>query len=302
MLYFLSIIPILFIFPTLIYGSICEEKLTQTNRIRPIFFAMEKAGIKSYVMGVLHQTVSGENLPADIYTALQQTQSLVREVDPEEPFPMDLIFSVDTPLATLLSVPAQERLRELFPHLPPLVLPVMPYMQYIELTLGKAIKQELPEGLGSSATARPAATIEGELSAFAINHGKKISFLEGQRNVISRFVDAISPALLEWTLLHLNTNELVQAFFQQRAAFLAGNLEEHADLYFQAHVATQTTDLYEKLIVERNHHWVEKIMEMHTQGPIFLLVGVGHLGGEESLLKLLTGQGFKITKLVATGH
>ncbi len=57
-------------------------------------------------------------------------------------------------------------------------------------------------------------------------------------------------------------------------------------------------DIYSSLLVERNKAWLPKLIEMLGDAETELvLVGVGHLAGEDSVLALLKGAGYKIEQL-----
>jgi uncharacterized protein len=56
--------------------------------------------------------------------------------------------------------------------------------------------------------------------------------------------------------------------------------------------------LYQDLFVHRNKNWLPKIEQfLSTKKSVFILVGVGHLVGENSVLHLLYKSGYKIEKL-----
>ena len=57
-------------------------------------------------------------------------------------------------------------------------------------------------------------------------------------------------------------------------------------------------DLYNTLLVERNMQWLPKI-ERHIQDSPkeLVLIGVGHLVGEEGIIQYLRRQGYRINKL-----
>lgn len=63
-------------------------------------------------------------------------------------------------------------------------------------------------------------------------------------------------------------------------------------------MATSSPQMYENLIVERNNNWMPKIMERLSDKPTeFVLVGVAHLAGKDSVLAKLEAQGYQIEKV-----
>lgn len=67
---------------------------------------------------------------------------------------------------------------------------------------------------------------------------------------------------------------------------------------FVAPMLTETPDLYENLLVNRNNNWMPKIEAMlDTDETEFVLVGVAHLVGEHGLIKMLQSKGYEIVQL-----
>jgi len=54
-------------------------------------------------------------------------------------------------------------------------------------------------------------------------------------------------------------------------------------------------DIYEQLLVERNHQWLPLLeQELDDEGQELVLVGAAHLVGEDGLLQLLAAKGYQI--------
>lgn len=53
----------------------------------------------------------------------------------------------------------------------------------------------------------------------------------------------------------------------------------------------------EELLSNRNKNWIPKIEKMIADKRVFIAVGAGHLGGEQSVLELLRKQGYTVTPL-----
>lgn len=73
----------------------------------------------------------------------------------------------------------------------------------------------------------------------------------------------------------------------------------HGDLagleeMFVTDMKTETPDLYDALLLNRNANWVGQIQEMlKGKGVIFIAVGAGHLIGPDSVLAMLKAKGIK---------
>ncbi len=69
---------------------------------------------------------------------------------------------------------------------------------------------------------------------------------------------------------------------------------------FVAPMLTETPDLYESVLVDRNNNWMPKIEAMFdTVETEFVLVGVAHLVGEHGLISMLQSKGYEIVQLGA---
>lgn len=83
------------------------------------------------------------------------------------------------------------------------------------------------------------------------------------------------------------STELDQMVEQWSHGDLAG-LEQ----MFVTDMKTETPDLYDALLLNRNANWVEKIQGMlKGKGTIFIAVGAGHLIGPDSVLAMLKTKG-----------
>jgi len=50
-------------------------------------------------------------------------------------------------------------------------------------------------------------------------------------------------------------------------------------------------------VISRNQHWMIKLNPLLKEHDNFIVVGVGHLTGEQGLINQLNKQGFKVTEL-----
>ncbi len=133
----------------------------------------------------------------------------------------------------------------------------------------------------------------------AVAENKEIVALETLEYQISLF-DALSAEeqeeLLLETLLELDTLET--SFNNLITAWSNGDLEEFAAL-FLANFAPYP-DLEEKLLTQRNHNWLPTIESLLQQKKDYLvIVGAGHLVGEEGLIQLLENRGYLIEQVAA---
>ncbi len=99
-------------------------------------------------------------------------------------------------------------------------------------------------------------------------------------------------ASLEETLRQIDEDPL--AYKKLVAAWMAGDLAA-LDREAIEPVRTLTPGLYQVLIRHRNERWVNRLRQrMFGKGTTVVIVGVGHLIGQDGLPAMLRAQGFKV--------
>jgi uncharacterized protein YbaP (TraB family) len=99
-------------------------------------------------------------------------------------------------------------------------------------------------------------------------------------------VDLIHTPNLEDTLKK-RTEELIQAYLNQSDKKLHKLIMESDD----------NEEFMKKFINERNHNMTKKILSFLPNGGTFIVVGAGHLAGDEGLVNLLKTNGYTLTPL-----
>ena len=73
--------------------------------------------------------------------------------------------------------------------------------------------------------------------------------------------------------------------------------EKKIDEYVSKHLRTDYPTIYKVVIADRNRRWLEIIEELiRTDQKIMIIVGSGHLVGEDGLVKLLVHKGYDFKK------
>lgn len=126
---------------------------------------------------------------------------------------------------------------------------------------------------------------------------KPVLHLESVAFQVSRFDEMpakdqdafLSEALKEWDLIETEFNGLLRLWSAGEADALAQKLYEG----FQAY-----PKVYETLLTERNRNWLPRIASfLSEEKPYFVVVGAGHMVGEEGLIKLLRDKGYRVEQL-----
>ena len=135
----------------------------------------------------------------------------------------------------------------------------------------------------------------------AVRQGKPVYGLESAQEQISIFDDIPMNdqiALLESTLqMHKQTEayieSLVQAYLQRDLTaimtLMADFVPDQGKSAFDAFM--------ERLLPHRNGLMAERMLPRLKEGNAFIAVGAGHLGGEQGLLHLLEGKGYRLTAI-----
>lgn len=143
----------------------------------------------------------------------------------------------------------------------------------------------------------PSLGVEMHLAKMAEAAEKTIVGLETARYQLGLFV-SLTPEeqrdLLMHTLSQLSTIEV--ELEKIRTAWVTGDLES-----LQATLNRSFEEfprIYEALVTKRNQNWVADIEGFLQQGKTcIVVVGVGHMPGDEGLIELLKAKGYKIEQV-----
>ncbi len=135
----------------------------------------------------------------------------------------------------------------------------------------------------------------------AVQQGKTIHGLESSAEQLSVFADLPMSVQIGLIRETLDNEPLIDEIYQSLVeAYLARDLRAMQKLSDQAIGATDapTQRLLEtRLVTDRNHLMVERMLPYLHQGSAFVAVGALHLPGPEGILNLLRKQGYEVTKV-----
>jgi hypothetical protein len=143
----------------------------------------------------------------------------------------------------------------------------------------------------------PAWGVETRFSERARQDGKSIRGLETLAGQLA-FMDELDADTQKLFLLEslqdaTAAEEEVQAMM---TAWHAGDMAAIADQ--QAELRQEAPDLYDALFTQRNRNWLPQIIELTQQKQNYLvIVGAGHLAGDDSVLELLKAKGISVRQL-----
>ena len=148
----------------------------------------------------------------------------------------------------------------------------------------------------------PALGVDRHFMDRARNAGKSIIPLETpefQINLLSGFNDELQEMFLLYTLKDMSrTSEMIDSLIK---AWNSGDTAAMEEIMLPAEAMEDefAAPVYEKLFFDRNRNMAEKIRGMMAAGgTYFVVVGAGHMVGEEGLVSLL-GRDYTVTQAVA---
>jgi uncharacterized protein len=134
----------------------------------------------------------------------------------------------------------------------------------------------------------------------AVAAGQEIVGLETVEEQIQVF-EALSPeaqaAFLRSTLEELDDS--VEMMDQATALWLRGDTDGLAAMFIES--MEDQPQLMERLLYERNRAWVPEIEALLARPEtVIVVVGVGHLAGQTSVIDLLRQRGYRVTQVRAS--
>lgn len=252
-----------------------------------------------YLLGSIHMLRESDYpLPSAIYTAYEDAEALVMEIDMDDLDPL-----AEQALATELGMIQGDRL---LPDLmgPRLYAEAESMADALQIPLKLLDKSEpwyaainvemmMLMRIGFS----PMQGIEFHLSEFAQRDHKEILGLETTRQQLE-LLDGLSPQsqrdLLIQTLAE--SMELTEVMDEMVDAWRYGDLDflENSLLADMQKI----DELYKVIVVNRNRNWAAKIQELLREKDDYLIiVGTLHLVGKEGVPNLLSRRGYSVTQL-----
>ncbi len=128
----------------------------------------------------------------------------------------------------------------------------------------------------------------------------QLESIEDQINVLSKLGDGWEEEFMKASLRDINKMESI--FSDMVKAWRTGDQDSLEKLVIDE-TKRDYPKAYTNLLVNRNKAWLPQIEKLiQSPGTEFVLVGVGHMLGEEGLLNLLKQRGYKITQLSSLKH
>jgi len=132
----------------------------------------------------------------------------------------------------------------------------------------------------------------------AIGDAKRVGELESVQEQINYIANMGEGNESEFILLSLDELEEISSSMEDLIrAWREGDMQALAELFVDS-MRSESEDLYNSLLLERNQNWLPLIEQMFSEdGTEFVLVGAAHLVGDDGLLSLLQARGYQVEQL-----
>ena len=266
----------------------------------PAIWVVKDPDTTIYLFGTFH-ALDGKHawFNDEVKSAFDKSGELVLEIPPMEdkaalqPIIMKYAFDASgKPLSEKLSPEGKERLAKALAGLgaPPTAFDKFkPFFAALTVVMAGAQKLGFTGEQGAEAVLTKAA-----------KDGKKpISGLETidyQMSLFANMSDADQVKMLEETLKEIE--QLGPMFAEMNKHWTSGDADGMAKLMNEMNA--QSPAMYKTLLVDRNANWADWIdKRLDKPGVVFMGVGAGHLGGEDSVQALLAKRGIKSERVAA---
>lgn len=258
----------------------------------------------SYIFGTHHLAPISilDSIPG-ILEAFESSEAVVGEIDMTgsstamamamQPY---MIAPKDSTLSSLYTPKQFEELNQKFENLD--IMPginlyafdgVKP-MVVINLVSLSIYKQTMPDY-------DPSAQLDQFFQQLAVTNEKGIIPLENPQHQAELLFSFLPVKVQAESLAELleNPDEMREGTLMMNQAYLRGNLEELLEKSFKDDSNPKFT---EALVNTRNAAWVETLIKIMAEKPLFVAVGALHLPGENGLLKSLENLGFSVSPVI----
>lgn len=255
-------------------------------------------GSTAYLLGSLHVlTADFYPLSATINKAFAESKTLVEEVDIDETSdPMVMMAALSKAMltdgSTLDQIVAPAVYAEVKKRAEKAGLPMMAIQRMKPWLVAITLMAPTLQAAGFKAELG----IDRHFFDRAKDSGMKRQALETMVYQLDRF-DSLSLSLQE-ALLKTTMEDLdgeVEGVKELAQAWMFGNVAAIEKMTLTT--LKEAPELYQRLLVERNHNWIPHVEKCLTdKAGCFIVVGAAHLVGPDGLPALLAKKGLKVTQ------
>jgi uncharacterized protein len=255
-------------------------------------------GSTAYLLGSLHVlTADFYPLSATINKAFAASKTLVEEVDIDETSdPMVMMAALSKAMLTdgrtLDQIVAPDVYAEVKRRAEKVGLPMMAVQRMKPWLVAITLMAPTLQAAGF----KPELGIDRHFFDRAKDSGMKRQALETMAYQLDRF-DTLSPSLQE-AMLKTTMEDLdreVEGIKELAEAWSFGNVAAIEKVMLKT--LKEAPELYQRLLVERNHNWMPHVEKCLTdKAGCFIVVGAAHLVGPDGLPTLLSRKGYIVVQ------
>lgn len=262
-----------------------------SKHVRPFFYKVEKDGQTSYVLGTMHIGIEPERLPPHVWSALDGAKAFAMETNVQDPSLLGMLMRNDG--KTLEDDLGKE------------------YWTKLETALGKDMAAGIRGMKASTAAALlelrglpMTAPMDIALVEKAKEGGKEIIYLEEakhQQQLLDRWLDvrALKMMLDDLDQAEGKSKQMLDAYAAGDEAKVEALSTDRSAWKQAGRDEAEFEQMLKELLLDRNAAWIPAIEKMHAAGGGFVAVGAAHLIGKGSVLELLRGKGYTVTRVEA---
>ncbi len=257
---------------------------------RPPFFRIEKAGKTAYILGSRHISIGLEKQPPIVEEKLRAASTVVFEVAPGD----DAEAQPNAQSVPEMLGP------ELWQHYRKLVGPAQ----------ADNIAQRGPAIAALTMMLLyedPSQTLDIEIQSLAGKLNKPTAGLETaafQNDVIAQLLDrralrASVAGTKDRAEMKAHSEKDIREYCTGVEKPPGFDVEDRSDMRDAGYTEAEIAAMEELLVFGRNRAWIPKLETLFANDAVFVVVGADHLRGDKGVLKLLTNQGFQVTRVEA---
>jgi uncharacterized protein YbaP (TraB family) len=266
-----------------------DAAVAPTGKVKAFFYAVEKDGKTSHLLGTMHMGVDPARLPDNVYAALGKSKQFAMETNIMDP--------------SLLSSLQRDDGKTLEDELGP------DYWKKLETALGP----QMANGLKNMKASTAAAVLELKglpmtqpMDLVLLQKGKdagaEVIYLEEaklQQKLLDKWLDARAlKMMLDEADKGDNKNQEMLSAYESGDETVVEKLTFDKEAWKQAGRDEKEFDqMLEELLLDRNASWIPAIEKMIAKGDAFIAVGAAHLIGKGSVLELLRAKGYTVNRV-----
>lgn len=270
----------------------------QANANSPCLWQVSQGEQKLYLFGSLHMLDQKPAFPDYIEKAYQSAETLVLEADVGT-FDQAVILLYITQNAFYKNGQSLDRILS------------KKDWQKLEQTLAKmGLDSDLFKNYRPWFLAITLTTLSLQEQGYQAEHGidinfqkqaksdkKDIVYLEKAIEQIKLLASFNPKVEIEMLMQTLEENDSLNSLMQKiQQAWLQGD-SEGLHYFVVEKMQQEYSDLYQELLVKRNYNWLEQLKHLleTKEGNIFVVVGAGHLLGEQGVPSLFAKENYEVT-------